>query len=225
MRSRSLAVALWLLQMPNLWAGQLLDRAIATVNGHVLLASEWEDEVRYECFMAKRPSQELTAEDRKAALDRLIDQELLREQMHSAEFKLVSSSEVDQQMDALKSQFTPQGEAKTWGQWLASYGVSEMLIRDHVESELNQLRLVEARLRPSIQVDAQAVESYYKEQMLPKLPPGGQPGLDQIAPRIHELLVETKLNELLSSWLQTLRSQARIQVLDPSFSPPLPEGQ
>ena len=225
MRKRCFTIALWLLPLSNLWAGQLLDRAIATVNGHVLLASEWDEELRYECFMAKRPSQELTAEDRKAALDRLIDQELLREQMHSAEFKLVSSSEVDQQMESLKNQFTPQGEGKTWEQSLASYGISEKLIRDHVESELNQLRLVEARLRPSIQVDAQAVESYYKEQMLPKLPPGQQPELGQMAPQIRELLVETKLNELLSSWLETLRSQARIQVLDPSFSPPLPEGQ
>jgi peptidyl-prolyl cis-trans isomerase SurA len=225
MGKRSLIAALWLIQLPSVWAGQLLDRAIATVNGHVLLASEWDDQLRYECFMAKRPCQELAAEDRKAALDRLIDQELLREQMHSAEFKLVSSSEVDQQMEGLKNQFTPQSEAKTWGQSLANYGISEKLVRDHVELELNQLRLVEARLRPSIQVDAQAVESYYKEQMLPKLPPGKQPGLDQIAPKIRELLVETKLNELLSSWLETLRSQARIQVLDPSFSSPLPEGQ
>jgi peptidyl-prolyl cis-trans isomerase SurA len=222
---KPLIAALWLVALPSLWAGQLLDRAVATVNGHVLLASEWDDELRYECFMAKRPTQELTAEDRKGALDRLIDQELLREQTHSAEFKAVSSSEVDQQMETLKHQFTPPTEAQSWGQSLASYGISEKLVREHVELELNQLRLVEARLRPSIQVDARTVESYYKEQMLPKLPPGQQLGFDQIAPKIRELLVETKLNELLSSWLETLRSQARIQVLDPSFSSPLPEGQ
>ena len=224
MWGRSLIAALWLVTLPPLWAGQLLDRAIATVNGHVLLESEWDDELRYEFFMAKRSRQELTGEDRKAALDRLIDQELLREQMHSAEFKLVSAADVDQQMKSLESQFTRDGQPEAWARSLSSYGISEKVVRDHVELELNQL-LVDARLRPTIQVDARAVENYYKEQMLPKLPAEQRPVLDQIAPQIRELLVQTKMNELLSSWLETLRAQARIRVLAPEFSPSPAEGQ
>ena len=222
---RSLIAALCLVAIRPLWAGQLLDRTIATVNGHVLLQTEWDDELRYECFMAKRSLDELTKEDRKTALDRLIDQELLREQMHSAEFELVSSQEIDQQMANLKSQFTGEDPSEAWTRLLSRYGISEKLIRERVELELNQLRLVNARLRPSIQIDASAVENYYKQQMLPKLPPGQQPVLDQVAPQIRELLVQTKMNELLSSWLETLRTQARIQVLVAEFSSSLAEGQ
>ena len=85
--------------------------------------------------------------------------------------------------------------------------------------------MVEARLRPSIQIDPGAVENYYQEQMLPKLPPGQKPVLDQVAPQIRELLVQTKMNELLSSWLETLRTQARIQVLVSEFSSSVAEGQ
>ncbi|MBV9181436.1 MAG: SurA N-terminal domain-containing protein, partial [Acidobacteria bacterium] len=208
-----------------MWAGQLLDRTIATVNDHVLLQSEWEDELRYECFMAKRSLKELSIEDRKAALDRLIDQELLREQMHSAEFKLVSAAEVDQQIEKLRGELTREAPSDAWRQSLSGYGISEKVIRDHIELELNQLRLLDARLRPSIQIDAPAVESYYREQMLPKLPPGQRPVLEQVAPQIRELLVETKMNELLNSWLGTLRTQARIKVLVSEFSASIVEGQ
>src|SRR5215475_7350801 len=99
MRRRALIAAFWLMALGPLWAARLLDRAVATVNGHVLLASEWEDELGYECFMAKRSWQALTPEDRKAALDRLIDQELLKEQMGSAEFKRASPAEVDHEIE------------------------------------------------------------------------------------------------------------------------------
>ncbi len=62
-------------------AGEVIDRVVATVNGHIILLSDWEDSLRYEAFSAGRPLDGVTAEDRKSALDHLIDQELLREQL------------------------------------------------------------------------------------------------------------------------------------------------
>lgn len=63
-------------------AGDIIDRIVATVNRSIILQSDWEDAVRYEAFIGGRPLDHVTNEDRKAALDRLIDQELLREQVH-----------------------------------------------------------------------------------------------------------------------------------------------
>jgi peptidyl-prolyl cis-trans isomerase SurA len=225
MSRKPVIAALWLVTLPLLWAGQLLDRTIATVNGHVLLQTEWDDELRYECFMSERALDQVNGEDQKTALNHLIDQELLREQMHSAEFKVVGSEEIDQQMATLKNQPGHAGSPGAWERSLSRYGISEELVREHVELELNQLRLVNARLRPSIQIDSRAVEDYYKQQMLPKLPPGERPLLDRVAPQIRELLVQTKINELLSSWLENLRTQAKIQVLVSEFSSTVAEGQ
>ncbi len=64
-------------------AAEVIDRIVATVNGHIILQSDWEDSLRYEAFSSGRPLDRLTADDRKAALDHLIDQELLREQLRS----------------------------------------------------------------------------------------------------------------------------------------------
>src|SRR5215471_8912919 len=100
------AITVLLLASPPLvGAGEVLDRLVATVNGHALLESDWEDEVRYECFMSGRPLGEVTSQDRKAALDRLIDQELLREQMRSSDFKPVSAEEIEKQVDSLKAEY------------------------------------------------------------------------------------------------------------------------
>ena len=78
---------------------------MATVNGHIILQSDWEDSLRYEAFSSGRPLDRLTAEDRKAALDHLIDQELLREQLRAPDSPHASPEEVDQRIAEIRKQY------------------------------------------------------------------------------------------------------------------------
>src|SRR6478735_1507242 len=94
-----------LLAVPlSLHGGELLDRIVATVNTHVILQSNWDDEVRFEGFMSGRKPEDVTVEQRKAALDRLIDQDLLREQMHTTDLKPAGVEEIKKQIDDLKNE-------------------------------------------------------------------------------------------------------------------------
>jgi peptidyl-prolyl cis-trans isomerase SurA len=195
-----------------LWAGEVLDRIVANVNGNVVLQSDWDDEVRYECFMSDRNQQDLTAEDRKDVLDRLVDQELLREQMRGSDFESVSAGQVEKQLQDFKQGYSARHDGKSWNAGLSTYGVDESDVRNHITLELNQLRLVDARLRPSIQITETDIESYYREQVRPKFSASQPVSLQEVAPKIREILTQQQMNQLLSSWLETLRSQAQIQV-------------
>jgi hypothetical protein len=201
------------LAAPALWAGEVLDRMVATVNGHAILQSDWNDEVRYESFMSGRPLAALTTEDRRAAFERLIDQELLREQMSSTDFKPASSEEIAKQIGDLKKRYPQEHAGESWDVALSSYGTTEALVAGHVAVELNALRLVDSRLRPSIQVDNAAIENYYKTELLPKVAAGQRPSLQEATPTIRELLVQQQMNQALSSWLESMRSQAQIRML------------
>ena len=79
------------------------------------------------------------------------------------------------------------------------------------------MQLVEARLRPSIQIDQKAVESYYHEQLLPELKKAGsrEVALPEVFGHIRDLLAEQRLNQLLHGWLATLRSASHIQTPQP----------
>src|SRR5260221_4083493 len=66
-------------------AGQIVDRVVASVNGHVVFRTDWEQEVALEAFSNARDPDSFTIIDRNAALDRLIDQELLREQVRPSQ--------------------------------------------------------------------------------------------------------------------------------------------
>ena len=207
-------VIVLLLALPlTLQGGELLDRIVARVNAHVILQSDWDDEVRFETFMSGRKPENVGVEQRQAALDRLIDQELLREQMRTTNLKPVASEKIKKQIDDLKGEQARELPAQSWKATLSKYQLSEKVIEQHVAAELEQLQLIDMRFRPSIRVSDADVAGYYREQVVPKLPTSAPLSLDEAAPEIREILIQQKINQLLNSWLETLRSQSRIQVL------------
>ena len=78
-------------------AGEVIDRIVATVNGHIILQSDWNDALRYEALLSGRSISQFSEDERRTVLDRLIDQELLAEQMKSASFQHASESDAQAQ--------------------------------------------------------------------------------------------------------------------------------
>jgi hypothetical protein len=205
-------IALLLAVPLSLHAGELLDRIVATVNNHVILQSDWDDEVRFEAFMSGRKPEDVSAEQRRAALDRLIDQGLMREQMRMTQLK-PAADEIKKQIDDLKGEQLREHPGRSWKMTLSRYQLTNKIVEEHVAAELEQLQLVDLRFRASIQVSAADIEKYYREQIVPKLPASDPLALKQAAPKIKEILIQEKINQSLNLWLETLRSQAQIQVL------------
>lgn len=194
------------------WAGDILDRIVATVNNHAILQSEWQDATRYEAFVSGRALDQLQASDRKAALDRLIDQELLREQMRSSGFPHANSEEVEKRIQEIRKQYAGAESDAGWQAALARYGLTENDLRRRVTLQVDLMGLVDARLRPSVVIDSKSIESYYNQELLPQLQHSGaqQAPLAEVTPKIKELLTQQKMNEMLVAWLQDLRSGSRI---------------
>lgn len=222
MRTHSLVLALIMVPAALSGAATMLDRVVATVNGRVILLSDWDEEVRFECFMAGRSLPELSREERKAALDRLIDQELVKEQVQGGESE-PKAEEVNRELARLKSEYSKSGSRPSWEAQLESYGLSEKTLRKHVAVELGELRLIDERFRPSVRVSAAEIEAYYQHELLPKLQASAAPSLSQASDGIRKLLIEEKINQMMSSWLQALRRQARIRLS--SAEPDRPRGE
>src|SRR5271168_2844571 len=85
----ALAMLLPALLLPSAFA-EVIDRIVATVNGRVILQSDWDEALSYEALLNGRRLSQFTEDDRRAVLDRLIDQELLGEQTKSAAIQEVS---------------------------------------------------------------------------------------------------------------------------------------
>ena len=116
-------------------AGDILDRIVAAVNGHVILQSDWEDAVRYEAFIAGRAADQSSPEERKAALDRLIDQELLREQIRSADFPAATDEEVAARVREIRERYSVAPDNPgAWQAVLSRYRLTENELSERVRA-------------------------------------------------------------------------------------------
>jgi peptidyl-prolyl cis-trans isomerase SurA len=206
-------------------AADVIDRVVATVNGHVILQSDWDDAVRFEAFVEGRPLDQLTDQDRSRALDRLIDHELLREQAQSGDAPAPRSEEVQQRIQDIQQQHSAT-EPGAWQSELHRYALNQPQLEAYIARDLAVLHQVEARLRPAVQINPQNIESYYRDTFLPQLRKLGaqEVPLAQVAGKIREILTEQKVSELFTSWLQSLRAESKITIPVPASAPASPSG-
>jgi hypothetical protein len=191
---------------------EVVDRIIATVNGHVILQSDWNEALCYEAFLTNRNTAQFTDDDRRAVLDRLIDQELLREQMNSADFAHATDAEVDAHLADARKQYPQAASSDAWRSLLTQYHLAEKDLLAHIRQQIDVMRLVDARLRPTVQIDSKSIEAYYRDQFVPRLKQSGvsEVPLAQVSAKIREVLTQEKVSELLLAWLQTLRSEGQV---------------
>jgi peptidyl-prolyl cis-trans isomerase SurA len=198
---------------PRTALSDVVDRIVAIVNGHIILQSDWDEGLSYEALLTNRRLADFTEDDRRAVLDRLIDQELLRQQMKSADFLHATDAEVAARVGAARKLYPQAASPEAWRAVLAQYHLTEKDLVAHVRQQIDLMRLVDARLRPAVQIDSKSIEAYYRDQFVPQLKQEGSSGvpLADVSARIRELLTEKKVNELLLSWLQTLHSEGQVK--------------
>jgi peptidyl-prolyl cis-trans isomerase SurA len=201
--------------------GEVIDRIVATVNGHIILQSDWDEALCYEALLSGRALGQFNDEDRRAVLDRLIDQELLSEQMKLASFQHASEAEAAAQIAEARKQYPDAISSDGWLAVLARFGLREKNLVSHVQQQIDLLRLVDARLRPAVQIDSKTVEAYYREKFVPQLKQSGAGDvpLADVSAKIRELLTQEKVNELMVSWLQSLRSESNVSLPGAAESP------
>ena len=194
-------------------AGEVIDGVIATVNRKPVLQSDWDDAVRFEAFMQQKPLSRVTEAERVSALQRLIDRQLLVMQMNETNYLAPSREEVRDNLAKLRAQLPAASSDQGWEKLIAAYGFSQREIEANIRLEMQMMNFIEVRLRPNVHVQPEEVEAYYRSQVLPDLEKAGGKvvTLQEVEPKVRELLVQRHMDEMLDAWLHNLRQQAKIQ--------------
>jgi hypothetical protein len=194
-------------------AGELLDGVVASVNRHPILRSDWDEAVRFEAFMQQKPISQISDGNRDRALARLIDRQLLSAQMGDANYMRPSDAAVQRDIDKLRSQVPNGSDDAAWRRLLADYGLDEQALKRHLATEVQVMNFIDVRLRPNVHINDDEVEAYYRDTLVPDLRQNGAKpvALDEVKPRIEELLTQQRIDELLDAWLHNLRQQAEIR--------------
>ena len=208
----------------------VLDRVVAVVNNHAILASDLDDEIRLSVLDPGRGG--LGVLTRENALDQLISRTLIQQQIREEDLHSVepSPAEVAARLEEMRKEIPAcvrqncASEAG-WKAFLIAHGLTTERVLAYLHYRIEILRFIEERFRQGIQIPEQDIQTYYNETLLPQYAKGeAVPPLVQVAPRIQEILLQQRVNALFNDWLEKLRKQGDVEVLDPTLEPPAAQG-
>lgn len=188
---------------PAVAAQRVVDRVAARIESDIILLSDVQQLGRYQKLVDGK------SEDESKLLDRLIDQWVVQTEADASRFPHPSDAEIEQSLDTLKKSFDSAAE---YEERKKQSGLSDAEVRDKIATQLYLTNYLESRFRPAAQVDAKAIEEFYKTAVLPRAKARGQepPSLEASRDVIQEALMQQSIDKQADEWLK--ESRARIHV-------------
>jgi hypothetical protein len=177
----------------------VLDRVAMVVGNQVFTESEVQDEVRLTQFVNQQPL-DLGPDERRAAAERLVDQQLIRNEMQIGGYPQPSPSEAEAMLRNFRQEhYRSIAQFRTA---LEKYGISEDQLKQHLLWQLTAVRFTDARFRSAVPA------------------PASQPPSVQTANRLRagaDAPAGNSVDEQMDEWLKTARSQTRIDFKKEAF--------
>lgn len=187
-------------------AQDIIDRIVAKVDTDIILLSDIRELQRYQQFVDGK------SETDQEALERLIDQWIVRNEAKAALFSQPKEEDVKRSLERLKRSFsTPEEFAERQKQ----SGLTDEDVERMLRSQLYLSNYLDSRFRASIQIDEKDIDNFYQTRIVPRAESRGQtpPTLDAARGFIQEALVQRAINEQSERWLKESRSRLRIENL------------
>ena len=199
-------------------AAETLDRIVATVDRHPIMRSDVELEAHFSHFLAGQTN-EITVQDEIDALDRLVDHDLIADQVAVFGAIPVTQEEIAAREMEIRKQISGADSDAGWHRLLQENGLEEKDVDSRIADEIRTLRFIDMRFRSEVRVGPRAIQTYYESKFVPEMKQQNltPPPVNQVQDKIEAILREERVNALISDWLKTLRNQSRIQTFDPSL--------
>lgn len=209
--------------VPQATATVTLDRVVAVVNHQAILSSDIEDELQLSVLDPSRAG--LGELKPQRALQQLISRKLIEQQIRQDDIQAAepSAEEVAARLREIQTELpicvrSNCGTESGWKAFLASHDLTPERVQSYLRNRLEVLRFIEVRFRQGIRISPEEIENYYREKLMPLYSPGQAiPPLDKVSPRIQEILLQQQVNILFDSWLENLRKQGEVEVVDPTL--------
>lgn len=204
-------------------APAVLDRVVAVVNNRAILASDIEDELRISVLDPNTAGRGALTPQR--ALQQLISRTIIQQQFREEDVQASepSKEQIQDRLTELRKELPACVRENCvteggWAHFLAKNGLTQERVESYLRLRLEILGFIENRFRQGIRIPEEEVATYYQKTLLPQYPKGeATPDLKTVAPRIQEILLQQQVNVLFGAWLDNLRKQGDVEVLDPTL--------
>jgi hypothetical protein len=185
-------------------AAVVIDRIAVVVNRHPVKSSDIERDVRLTDFLNQVPFR-LDAAAEKAAEERLIDQQIIRQEVSSGGYKRATDADAEALLDQIRRDRFGGSDARLRA-GLIPYGLTEEQLRAQLLWQLTVLRFINDRFRTAVLVTDEDVQKYYEEHRASI----GKSLADASAP-IRSTLEGNQVTEQFETWLADERKRTPIE--------------
>jgi hypothetical protein len=188
--------------------GAEIDRLIAAVNGVAITEGDLNLARSLNSILSY--GRNAAAASRGDEIEKLIDQELMRQELKNFSMTEVEESKIKARLQSLHDAFTAKGGLSAL---LRQTGLRESELISYVQLEASIMKFVDFRFRPFVSVSEADIRTYYEERLTPQLKESKieTPSLDQISAKIEMILREEKINAVLDQWMKEIRRSSRIE--------------
>lgn len=199
---------------PNPASPEILDEVVASVDNQAITRSDLENAYEFEQFLnGQAPAPPPDPATLITQRDRLVDQKLL---LGEAETEGITESDFDESpadtLAGIRKKFKSEGAFQAA---LQSLGLNEREALARLGDRQRILSLIDNRLRPQARIESPDIEAYYKDTFVPDLAKRSKtpaPPLSEVEDQIREILTQKRIDELLSSWLENLKTSHRVRL-------------
>jgi peptidyl-prolyl cis-trans isomerase SurA len=194
----------------------VIDRIAVVVGKHVIKTSDIEKDLRLTEFL-NREKLDLTARAKKKAAERLIDQEIIRQEIVTGAYRRPTDAEGAAFAKQLENDRF-HGSTAELDSALAKYRLSAAQLREELLWQLTVLRFIDERFRPGVMVSDDDVKSYYDGHQadLHRENPSGFT-LEDLQAKIRQTLEGEQINQNFNEWLEDARKRYRIEYRQEAF--------
>jgi hypothetical protein len=194
----------------------VLDRIAVVAGNHPIKLSDIERDVRLTEFINREPIS-FTTDAKRASAERLITQEIIRQEILAGGYRRPAENEAD----ALKAQILRDrfgGSEQRLRAALQEYGVSESELRAYLLWQLTVLQFIDQRFRAGVVITDEDIRNYYAQhqaQLRKQYPKDSS--LEALTPKIKEQLESERINQNFDEWLDQARQGYRVDYKQGAF--------
>jgi hypothetical protein len=206
----SLAMLLYAVPLAR---AETLDRIAVTVGRHVISAQDILQDIRLSAFIdSTQPG--FSAEQKRKAADRLIDQYLVLQDAALTRTPLPSAADIAAILGPIRARYVSDQEYRNA---LAQARITDAELAEHLLAGLRMLRYTDLRFRPEVEISDDTLHAYYD-----KLAAGGgdaspRPTFEASRSDIEKLLTGQQTMQALDRWLSMARGETAIVYHEAAF--------
>jgi hypothetical protein len=198
---------------------------VAVINGSIILQSDVQEEMSYAVLQTFSVDSARNTPQR--ALQRLIDRDLILQQMQTAQTVTPPTpEEVQQRITELRgvipecARYHCETDAG-WQKFLEARGLTEKEVEAHWSQRMLILSFIQSRFGSGVRITPAEIAEYYNKTLVPQFHEKDKtlkpPPLAAVSSRIEEILLQQRVSSLLLEWLQSLKSEGSVSILDPAY--------